>query len=111
MIFLTLIRQVENHKYKLAHTFDSKQAQKITALACPNSFASNYILLGYSSKSLEIYDICKDVIVRSVEMAHERPIHSITLNTSPNATSDSVNLFLTSSIDGCIKLWDIRQQE
>ncbi|EFC41265.1 predicted protein [Naegleria gruberi] len=106
-----LKKQVDNHKYKLGHVFESRQAQKITALTCPNSYLSNYILLGYSSKTLEIYDVCKDTVVRSIENAHERPIHTISLNNSPNATSDSINFFLTSSVDGCVKLWDARQQD
>ncbi|KAL9645061.1 hypothetical protein ABK040_004553 [Willaertia magna] len=103
-----LKKNSEPHKYKLAQKYESK-SQKITAVACPNKFLSNYILFGGSNKNLEIYDISKDKIVRTFENAHERPIHTITLNNSPLSTSDSINMFLTSSIDGCIKLWDFRQ--
>jgi WD40 repeat protein len=63
--------------------------------------------MGTSNKSLMIYDICKESIIRIYENAHERTIHSIVINEYPNVPNDS-NLIMSSGLDNTIKLWDIR---
>lgn len=79
----------------------------INCLSCVNRFESNLLMMGTSNKSLMIYDVCTQKVITTYESAHDRPIHTISLNEHATTQGDC-NLVLTSATDGVIKLWDIR---
>ncbi len=69
------------------------------------------IFLGGSNKSLEIYDVAMNQIVRHIPDAHTRQPHTITLNTPISGvepSDENSQLFLSASTDNSIKMWDIR---
>ena len=69
--------------------------------------------MGGSDKTLYIYDLARESFVRSIAQAHDKVVQRIHLNewmTSIEHSPDTQNMFLTSSVDGCIKLWDLRAE-
>ena len=76
-----------------------------------NSFLSPVVLIAGSDRSLAAVDLGTGSTVLDLNDAHERPIHSLRLaegsafGDAPSATRD---LFVTSALDGVVKLWDLR---
>jgi WD40 repeat protein len=97
--------------------------QSISAFNCINTFKSrktksricndklDLAFCGGSNKTVEIFDIAYEKSVRNMVDAHTRAVHTIHLHEkSPyiSHTKEMHDLFLTSSTDGNIKLWDLR---
>lgn len=99
------------NRYKLLLTYKS-DAQTFTALSGINSFTSHLTFLGGSNRSLHIFDISKEKVVRITEDAHTRPITKIILNEFPASNQNAVvnphQLFATIATDESIRLWDLR---
>jgi WD40 repeat protein len=118
------------NKYKLVYSHTTSGAQSLTAMSCVNSFLSGLILLADSTRGLHWLDACSGRLVRSVNGAHSKSIHCITMNPSsafacsPGAGAgagiladdgetniDAQQLFATAAMDSTIKLWDVRTKE
>jgi WD40 repeat protein len=77
-------------------------------------FGTDLIFSCGSNHAVEIFDVGKEAVVRTISEAHSKSVHSIRLNdTSKFSNLDPVfyEMFLTSSTDGNIKLWDLRAQK
>jgi WD40 repeat protein len=64
-----------------------------------------------TNKNMEIFDLGYNKRIASVNQVHFKPVQRIFLNEkTPYASHpmDSHNLFLTSSTDNCVKMWDLR---
>ena len=87
------------------------EAQSVTDFDCHNGFISNLLVAGTSAKTVEVFDADAGRLVRRNENAHDRGIHTITLNaTSPYASHDqgAHELFLSAASDSSVKMWDLR---
>ena len=99
------------HKYRLQHRWPMPRAHAATCFAAANSFLSPVVLIAGSDRSLAAVDLGTGSTVLDLNDAHERPIHSLRLaegsafGDAPSATRD---LFITSALDGVVKLWDLR---
>ena len=99
------------HKYRLQHRWPMPRAHAATCFAAANSFLSPVVLIAGSDRSLAAVDLGTGSTVLDLNDAHERPIHSLRLaegsafGDAPSATRD---LFVTSALDGVVKLWDLR---
>ena len=102
------------HRYKLQHKWHSPSAQSLTCLAAANSFLSPIVLTAGSDKSIHAIDLGAPggaSIVLTLNEAHERPVHLLRLSEgsayseAPQAAHD---LILSASVDGHVKLWDLR---
>ncbi|PVD27117.1 hypothetical protein C0Q70_12268 [Pomacea canaliculata] len=97
-------------KYKLVKQWESP-SQNLTALAAVNSFYSHLALCAGSNRDVEIFDLNIGQQSHVFSDVHVKPVHSIGLNEGSTFTSqplDAFNVFATSSIMDCIKLWDVR---
>jgi len=64
-------------------------------------------------QALEVVDLAAGRTARTIEDAHARPVARVALNdVSPFAShpAGAYDLFATSAPDGCVKLWDLREQ-
>mmetsp|Transcript_1663 Transcript_1663/g.5793 ORF Transcript_1663/g.5793 Transcript_1663/m.5793 type:complete len:957 (-) Transcript_1663:6694-9564(-) len=99
------------NKYKLLLNHKS-EAQTFTCASCVNSFMSPLVFLGGSNKSLQVFDVTKEKLVKCVDDAHSRPISRIILNEQPAANQSTVaqphHMFATQASDESIRLWDLR---
>ncbi|QDZ23515.1 WD40 repeat domain-containing protein [Chloropicon primus] len=89
----------------------STESQSVTNFDCHNGFISNLLVAGTSAKSIEVFDADACALVRRMDNAHSRAIHSIMLNsTSPYVSHDrsAHELFLSAASDSSVKLWDLR---
>ncbi len=114
-----LNKEATPHKYKQASMYETID-QYFCAMSCINSFYSHLLFLATSNKNIELIDVNRNKAMRIIKDAHTRPIHTISLFESSqyvpfdyffqmNETHNSP--FLTSSLDGSIKMWDLRSDK
>eukprot|EP00762_Andalucia_godoyi_P005817 ANDGO_06924.mRNA.1 putative WD repeat-containing protein alr2800 len=113
-----LNRQLTQNRYKAVDVFQSSGAQQVSAFGCMNGFISPILFSATSARAIEIFDVTRssgsgstNAAVLSIPDAHGRSIHSIGLcdsNQFGNTAFEDFDLFLTSSMDNVIKLWDLR---
>jgi WD40 repeat protein len=102
-------RYQPKHKHKCLMTHHSDSS--VVALDCINAFYSPLLLLGTASKRVDVWDAGSNTVVRSMENCHSRAIHSmVCAPASPFATHPpaSYDLFLSASVDGVVRMWDLR---
>lgn len=83
----------------------------ITAMTCVNSFLSHLVLLAGSDKSLTVMDMAAGRTAHKIPDASSRPVHTLSFPASSDMAGvppDAYNLFLTSSQDDGVQLWDLR---
>ncbi|ESO83374.1 hypothetical protein LOTGIDRAFT_169443 [Lottia gigantea] len=103
-------RYLTKSKYKLVKSW-ATESQSLTALAAMNSFYSYVAICAGSNRSFEVFDLNEGRSVTVVEDAHARPIHAVSLNGGSNYVSQpssAYNVFATTAVSDCIRLWDIR---
>eukprot|EP01028_Stygiella_incarcerata_P010182 TRINITY_DN5135_c0_g1_i4.p1 TRINITY_DN5135_c0_g1~~TRINITY_DN5135_c0_g1_i4.p1 ORF type:complete len:849 (+),score=202.20 TRINITY_DN5135_c0_g1_i4:38-2584(+) len=107
-----LRRVIDGSRYKTVHRLQTK-SHSITSFACSNTIMSSLFITSNSAKTIEIFDVCsgRKEPLSMIEDAHTRPIQQILLNdaiSDPSHAQDNFELFLTSSLDSSLKLWDVR---
>jgi len=103
-------RLKKSHKSKLVASFDSS-AQNIVSIACVNSFLSHIVLSSGSNRHIEVWDANAGKVIQTYQQAHDRLIHSLVINEASPFVShpaESYDLFLSTSTDGFVSLWDLR---
>jgi WD40 repeat protein len=99
--------RLNNNHYHLTHSFRTTKAHFINTFACINSFLSNLLILGTSDKSIEVVDIGTGKCVRQLHTNYTRGIQSVEV-ADYGSPSTSFDVFLSSSPNNGITLWDLR---
>lgn len=99
------------HRYKLQHKWQLPHAQYVTCFTAANSFLSSLVLAAGSDRSLCAFDLGVGKTVLELPDLHERPCQALRLHehaTPEDTAAVGHDLFLTSALDGVVKLWDLR---
>lgn len=87
----------------------------ISVIAANNSVMSGTLLVASSAKRIHAWDVAAEKVLASVRETsmHSRPLTCLRLAQPHSEFSgvQSMDLFYTASMDGTIKLWDLRQMQ
>ena len=105
------LRRLQNHsKCKLVRAWN-ENSQTINSIALQNNFFSHVVITAGTNRSIHVYDINEGKLIKEIEQAHGRSVHSVILPTLSDYTSLPTNIydvFASSATDGKAKLWDLR---
>jgi WD40 repeat protein len=104
-------RQQTPGRYRQVYRGIHEGSQSITAAACMNGVQSHLLFSTTSDKRFFITDAAVGRVARVQDSPHDRAIHHISLPAPSIHTplsSDAYNIFVTTAIDNCITLWDLR---
>ena len=96
------------HRVHRIHSY-THPGQNITATGGMNNHRSPFAFFGSSDKSLQIYDLATEKVIRTKKEAHTRSIHHIALPDYVHSPPSPLNnTFATMAITDGIKIWDLR---
>ena len=98
-------------RFRLALRLPLKAAQRIVTFSAVNSFLSPLVVAAGSDRSLEVINVSTQQSECLVRDAHSKAVTCIALAEGSSYVSHPpayYDLFLTSSCDNVVKLWDMR---
>ena len=98
-------RKVIGGSFKHVLAMDNTECVSVTDAIAHNAFQSHLIIAALSNRHVRVWDAGYGRVVTGIDEAHTRPVHALCLRSSRD---EGAELFATSSTDGCVKLWDVR---
>lgn len=98
-------KKVIGGSFKHVLAMDNAECVSVTDAAAHNAFQSHLVIAALSNRHVRVWDVGYGKVVTGVNDAHTRPVHAVCLRSSRD---EGAELFATSSTDGCVKLWDVR---
>lgn len=96
---------------ELLHRWQHPGAHRITALRHHNNCLSHLTFAATSLRTLCVYNVATETLVREYEDVHSKPVHTVCLpfvSKSISHPQDMYDIVLTVAADSSMRLWDIR---